>query len=132
MREYRLPWPPSVNRYWRHVGSRVLISREGRAFRENVRALLGGGRYPPLAGRIAATIDAFPPDRRRRDLDNIQKATLDALEKAGVYEDDSQIDLLLTRRRPVVKRGELIVSIYDLPIRRCIHCGQTMPEGIEI
>jgi len=22
-----LPWPPSTNRYWRHVGNRTLISR---------------------------------------------------------------------------------------------------------
>ena len=58
-----LPYPPSINRYWRRVGSRTLISREGRAFRRNVCALLaprprsgqagGGPRKPPAGGRIA-------------------------------------------------------------------------------
>ncbi len=66
-----LPYPPSINHYWRHVGFRTLISREGRTFRKNVCALLGGGgpRKPPAGGRIALCMDAFPPDHRRRDLD---------------------------------------------------------------
>ena len=120
-----LPWPPSVNRYWRHVGRRVLISREGRAFRRNVCALLGGGgaRKPPVSGRIALAMDAFPPDRRRRDLDNLPKAVQDSLAHAGVYEDDSQIDLLIVRRCQVVRGGKLEVRIHDIPLRRCPLCG---------
>jgi len=62
-----LPYPPSINHYWRRVGPRTLISREGRAFRRDVRALLAGGgaRRPPSGGRIALCMDAFPSDRRR-------------------------------------------------------------------
>jgi len=121
-----LPWPPSVNHYWRHVGRRVLISREGRTFRRNVCALLGGGggaRKPPAGGRIALCMDAFPPDRRRRDLDNLQKATCDSLAHAGVYEDDSQIDYLGARRCKPVPGGKLIIRVHELPVRRCPLCG---------
>jgi len=120
-----LPYPPSINHYWRRVGPRTLISREGRTFRKNVCALLGGGgpRKPPSGGRIALAMDAFPPDRRRRDLDNIAKPLLDALEHAGVYEDDSQIDLLLIQRREVVKGGTLDVRVEEFPLRRCPLCG---------
>jgi len=123
-----LPYPPSVNHYWRRVGPRTLISREGRTFRKNVCALLSPGngngpRKPPYGGRIALAMDAFPPDRRRRDLDNIQKPVLDALEHAGVYEDDSQIDLLVTRRREVAARGYLEIQLDALPLRRCLLCG---------
>ena len=120
-----LPYPPSINHYWRRVGPRTLISREGRAFRKNVCALLGGGgpRKPPSGGRIALAMDAFPPDRRRRDLDNIQKPVLDALEHADVYEDDSQIDLLITKRCEVVPSGRLLVQVMNLPLRRCPVCG---------
>ena len=127
----RLPYPPSVNHYWRRVGPRTLISRQGRAFRKDICALLGGGgsRKPPAGGRIALAMDAFPPDRRRRDLDNIAKSVLDALEHAGVYEDDSQIDLLLTRRREPVKGGRLEVRIDELPLRRCPLCGGPFPEN---
>ncbi len=120
-----MPYPPSINHYWRRVGPRTLISREGRTFRKNVCALLGGGgpRRPPAGGRIALCMDAFPPDHRRRDLDNITKAVLDALQHAGVYEDDSQIDLLIIGRQPVVPGGRLNVRIMDLPLGRCPLCG---------
>jgi crossover junction endodeoxyribonuclease RusA len=75
-------------------------------------------------------MDAFPPDRRRRDLDNLAKPTLDALEHAGVYEDDSQIDLLIIRRQDVVRGGSLQVAVDDLPLRRCPLCDHPMnPEG---
>ncbi|HOD84822.1 MAG TPA: RusA family crossover junction endodeoxyribonuclease [Phycisphaerae bacterium] len=120
-----LPYPPSINHYWRHVGFRTLISREGRTFRKNVCALLGGGgpRKPPAGGRIALCMDAFPPDHRRRDLDNLTKAVLDALQHGGVYEDDSQIDLLTVGRQSVVPGGRMDVRVMDLPLRRCPFCG---------
>ena len=123
-----LPYPPSVNHYWRRVGLHTLISREGRTFRRNVCALLGGGgmRRPPSSGRIALAMDAFPPDRRRRDLDNIQKPVLDALEHAGVYADDSQIDLLVTRRREAVPEGRLLVTVDEFPLCRCPVCGKEL------
>ena len=124
-----LPWPPSINHYWRRVGPRTLISREGRAFRTNVCALLGGGgaRRPPAGGRVALAMDAFPPERRRRDIDNIQKPVLDALEHAGIYEDDRQVDLLVTRRQAPVAGGRLEVRVDELPLRRCPLCGGTIP-----
>jgi crossover junction endodeoxyribonuclease RusA len=116
------------------VGRRpvTLISREGRTFRTNVCALLAGGgpRKPPAGGRIALAMDAFPPDRRRRDLDNIQKPVLDALQHAGIYEDDSQIDLLLTRRGELCPSGRLNVQIEPLPLTRCPLCGAAInPEN---
>lgn len=127
-----LPYPPSINHYWRHFRGRTVISQEGRAFRANVCALLAGGgpRQPPAGGRIALAMDAFPPDRRRRDLDNLQKPVLDALEHGGLYEDDSQIDLLLTRRRDVVPGGRLAVRLAEFPLCRCPLCGGPMnPEN---
>jgi len=123
---FELPYPPSHNRYYRRVGQRTLISREGRAYRKAVVAQLataGCGQEPPNDGRIALAMDAFPPDRRRRDLDNIQKPLLDALEHAGVYLDDSQIDLLLTRRRPSEPGGKVLVRLSPLPLLNCPFCG---------
>ena len=130
-----LPYPPSINHYWRHFRGRIVISREGRTFRENVCALLargnhGGARKPPSGGRIALAMDAFPPDRRRRDLDNLQKPLLDALQHAGEYEDDSQIDLLIARRRELASPGRVEVEIDELPLCRCPLCGS--PLGPEI
>ena len=60
--EMLLPFPPSANHYWRHVGPRTLISREGRTFRTNVCALLGGGgpRKPPAGGRSLGVNQGAP------------------------------------------------------------------------
>jgi len=127
-----LPYPTRVNHYWRHFRGRTLISQEGRAYREHVCALLGGNgpRQPPTGGRIALGMEAFPPDRRKRDLDNLQKPVLDALEHSGVYEDDSQIDLLVTRRRERTKGGKLIVRIDAFPLSVCPVCGAPVnPEN---
>lgn len=127
-----LPWPPSVNHYWRTWCGRMLISREGRTYREDVCALLAGGgfRKPPSGGRIALCMDAFPPDRRKRDLDNLQKSVLDSLEHSGVYEDDCQIDLLVTRRRKPEVGGRLNVRIDAFPLSACPVCGAAVnPEN---
>lgn len=126
MVKFTLPYPPSINHYWRHFRGRTVISREGRKFRQNVCALLAGGngpRKPPTGGRIALAMDAFPPDRRRRDLDNIQKPVLDALQHAGIYLDDSQIDLLVTRRCKTTVPPRVEIQISELPLSHCPLCG---------
>lgn len=106
-----LPWPPSVNHYYRHVGPRTLISRAGRAYRRRVVRSVYGRQ--PMNGPLAVEIDAHPPDRRRRDTDNLLKGVLDALQHAGLYGDDSQIEDLHIRRRGVVHEGRLVVRIME-------------------
>ena len=68
MTDITLPWPPSLNRYYRNVAGVTKISAEGRAYRAAVVNLLAEHRtVPPLAGAVAVEIEAFMPDRRRRD-----------------------------------------------------------------
>lgn len=111
MLDLELPYPPSVNHYWRRVGARTLISRGGRAFRASVCSILAGRRVRPMEGPLDIAIDVHPPDRRRRDLDNIQKALLDALAHGGAYHDDSQIGRLTVVRRAVVPGGKVRVRL---------------------
>lgn len=97
MIELSLPYPPSVNTYYRHItkgklAGRTLISEKGREYRETVKAQIGA--VDALRGRLALSIVLYPPDRRRRDIDNVLKALLDSLTHAGVWEDDSQIKSL--------------------------------------
>jgi len=109
-----LPYPPSVNHYWRRVGARTLISREGRRYRDRVASILALRRVQPMAGSLAVRITVHPPDRRRRDLDNAMKSLLDALEHGGAYEDDSQIDHLYIWRGSVVPAGKVAIRIEQL------------------
>jgi len=113
----RLPYPPSNNAYWRHISKgplagRVLISEEGRRFREAVIAQVD--RFK-LDGRLKVEIEATMPDRRRRDIDNLPKAVLDALTHAQVWGDDNQIDDLRIYRAPeIAAPGHLWVRIWPI------------------
>ena len=108
-----LPWPPSINHYWRNYRGRIVISADGRAYRQTVsyRILEQGIPRDNLNCRLAVRIDAYPPDKRRRDLDNIQKALLDAIVAADVIEDDSLIDALSITRHDACEDGKVIVRI---------------------
>lgn len=115
MIEIILPFPPSVNTYWRYGrlanGRRMhMISKKGRVFAGEVAGLVS---TPPLTCRLAVQITLCPPDKRKRDIDNYLKATLDALTKAGAWEDDEQIDWLSVKRGAVVKGGKAVVQIAE-------------------
>ncbi len=93
---FALPYPPSVNTYWRHrvIGNRaaVYISEKGIGFRKQVKALINVNE--PLYGFLYVSIRLTPPDKRVRDIDNPIKALLDALTHAGLWHDDSQVKKL--------------------------------------
>jgi len=100
-----LPYPPTVNTYWRRVGDRTIVSRAGRRYRDRVASILSLYNIPEFGGPIEVSIEVHPPDRRRRDLDNLLKALLDALERGGAYRDDSQIEQLMVLRGDVEPGG---------------------------
>ena len=119
MSEYMLamPYPPSANTYWRHptkgpLAGRHLLSEKGRAYREVVKAMFSD--YSPLAGRLSVSIVMMPPDRRKRDIDNVLKATLDGLTHAGVWGDDSQVSDLRIRWGENCKGGKLVIWVTGI------------------
>tara|TARA_R110002033_G_scaffold67844_1_gene118931 strand:+ start:161 stop:529 length:369 start_codon:yes stop_codon:yes gene_type:complete len=117
-----LPYPPTVNTYWRRIQRgrtpATILSKRGREYREAAVRIASGHKAP--AGRLAVRVDLHPPDKRRRDIDNCAKALLDALAHAGVFEDDSLIDDLRLVRCERVKGGAAVVSIRPM--------GQALPS----
>lgn len=99
----RLPFPPSLNHYWRKDRNGMHISEEGKRYLSQVRqlALLNGRgdteyslkvhRQPELKQRLKVRAVFFCPDNMKRDLDNLFKVIFDCLTKAGVWQDDSQV-----------------------------------------
>ncbi len=120
MIELKLPWPPSVNTYWRSpnkgpLAGRILISEKGRLYRTSVyAAILEQIGLKKIKGKLSVVIVAHPPDARRRDLDNLFKGVLDSITHAGVWADDSDIDELSIARSWQIKEGALIVRITTL------------------
>ena len=114
---FYLQWPPSINHYWRRVGNKTILSKEGRDYRTKVAndvRFAGFIASRLMPGRLSVEIVAYTPDRRRRDLDNLLKAILDCLQHAGVYKDDSQVDRLLIERGPV---GEFVLAAGGIRVR---------------
>ena len=91
--ELTLPWPPTVNTYWRQYNGRTLLSKRGREYRKAVEDQVLIQRAAHNIGYATRVeIAAYKPDRRRRDLDNLLKAVLDSMVHGGVMQDDALIE----------------------------------------
>ncbi|EGW8417529.1 RusA family crossover junction endodeoxyribonuclease [Salmonella enterica] len=113
--EFVLPYPPSVNTYWRRRGGSYFISETGQKYRRDVSFIVRQQQLKlNLSGRLAIKIIADPPDKRRRDLDNILKAPPDALTHAGLLIDDEQFDEISIVRGQPVPGGRLGVKIFEI------------------
>ena len=108
MANFTLSWPPTVNTYWRAVNGRNILSKKARAYKKEAGYFLRACGYK---GPIAVSIGCNPPDKRKRDLDNILKPLLDVMTENGVYEDDSQIDYLLIYKTDKVEPGTVEISV---------------------
>lgn len=96
-----LPWPPTVNTYWRRFGDRYFISKQGKQFRrDTIYTCINYKGMFCNNERVKLVVEAYPPDNRRRDIDNILKVICDSLEAAQVFDDDSQIDEIHIKRYP--------------------------------
>lgn len=109
-----LPFPPSANQLYRSTNKGVRISMRGRAYREEVALCVIRQRAKHMTGRLAVLIEAYMPDRRRHDLDNLLKATLDCMTYSGVYLDDEQIDDLHIKRCGIVPGGCLVITLEEI------------------
>ncbi len=117
MNEYRikLPWPPSVNSYWRRRGSQYYISKKGQQYRKEVIQMIQSSNLDiQTTSRLRIKVIAAVPDSRRRDLDNILKSLLDSLIHAGFAMDDEQFDDIRVIRGQKVRGGSLDIKITEL------------------
>lgn len=135
--EIVLPYPPSANRYWRHRslpkgGISTYVSKDGKQFRDDVHKLLAlAGIRKPLQGRVGLDYTLYPHrplDYRTRmrklgdawhdtvqciDLDNAQKALLDAL-KGVAFEDDAWVRDIRARRAEPDGQARIEVRIWQI------------------
>lgn len=119
MIELILPLAPTVNSYQPHTvrnGKAVrYFSDNAKKFKAHVKMMVKKlNANLKLSGRISMEIEIQPRDKRNQDIDNRIKPTLDALQEADVYLDDSQIDELVVRRGKVKKGGLMIVKLREI------------------
>lgn len=109
-----LPYPPTINHYYGVRGKARFIKPEGVEFRKLVDRNVKDKKHKIILGDVEIVIQIIPPDKRKRDIDNVLKALLDSLTKAGIWKDDSQIvDLRIIKLKPM-KGGGTLVQIRNL------------------
>lgn len=113
-----LPWPPSVNECKRPcvvngkarlVNTAVLTAYYGAASRH----VMEQGKRGGLRGQLGLRLVLHAPDRRWYDIDNRCKPVADALQKTGIIENDSKIELLVIERGSPVPGGKVVVTVEE-------------------
>src|SRR3990167_10288033 len=127
----KLPYPPSINRYWKtsirkrssqqstsltlnpltgklnRTGKMIkTVTREPAVIQyvNDVYYLVRQQRInPTFADKLKLTLLIYPPDEKKRDIDNVVKCVMDSLQHAGIYTDDFKIWILHVERREVRK-----------------------------
>ncbi len=117
-----LPWPPTANHYtgYRVAGKKggkqfvqAYPTSQAKEFHRNVQAIVMRDR----AARgwvcpLKLSFWTYPPDRRKRDTSNLFKMLEDALQRAGVFDDDYQIvEHHAYRTSHVVEDGMVVVEL---------------------
>jgi len=108
---------PTINRKGGHQRVINRISSNGHIFRKVV-AYEWRKAYPErkaTRARLSVYVAVTMPDKRRRDIDNLLKPLLDAMEHALVYVNDAQIDQLrIDRLKDTHSPGCVDVTITEL------------------
>lgn len=110
----RLPWPPSLNRIWRAVGGRVILSNAAREWKIAAANALPTGRVDPLRGRLVVWLHLCPPAGScKYDIANREKLLCDTLTEQRVWLDDEQIDLMVIARGAPYDKGYVDILIKE-------------------
>lgn len=89
--------PPSANRLWRRSGRRIHINPKYAAWMLQSGKEIMEQRPRKHEGPYKLGIQAVRPDKRKRDLGNLEKACSDLLQKHGIVRDDSDCELITMR-----------------------------------
>lgn len=111
-----LPFPPSVNTYYRRGQHATYLSQKGRDYKAKISDLVS--EYRPaienaLEGRLSVFVAISSPTKRQYDIDNRIKPLFDALQHAGVFNDDEQVDYFAVLRHPPSNGGYCNVVICE-------------------
>ena len=134
----RLPYPVSANRLWRCVNGRMVLSAEGRAYKEKAHQLALEHFPKPFTGPTSIRLILRPKMNRDgsedlggMDLGNCEKIVSDALNRAA-WVDDKQHRHISKDYGAPVKGGSIVVMIQECqfkPGTRQIECTEV--AGLE-
>lgn len=115
--QFELPWPPTVNSYWKPITRKgtgaLVLTGAATAYREVALSMLQKQKMKGLAilDPVAITVTYHPPTKRKYDIDNFLKGTFDAITHGYVWKDDEQIVDMRVTKGPVKKFGRVQIQI---------------------
>ncbi len=123
-----LPYPPSLWKLYNGFGRKRHKSDEykgwlGEALVEIVRA-----KQTPIAGKFSISILVGRPDERQRDLDNIVKPVLDALQNHKLVISDHLAESITIAWSSTVEKRRLNVLVWPWSAERAAITALP-PEG---
>lgn len=118
--ELHLPYPLSVNRYWRNFRGHTVLSKKGREFKQEVAALGLLSKVKIINEPVRVSMLILPKRTRKGaayqrviDVDNGLKCVLDSLQGVA-YIDDNQVKSLRVDYGEPVPNGGCIVWVERL------------------
>jgi len=109
--------PPSVNHMYRGARGWRYLTADTIEFQTRISAIMRRECQIQeiYTDAVAVFIKFYTNNKRRWDIDNRVKSLIDCLEKAGIIQDDSQIDaLFINRERGKKSSTRIIVCRYEL------------------
>lgn len=104
----RLPFPPSLNATYRWGRGNWYKTKAATDYTWMVKQafltkqIRGFEADKPLK----LTVNAYPADKRKHDVDNILKVLMDSLQTAKVYDNDCQVKILHVEMTMFAPKGE--------------------------
>lgn len=111
-----LPWPVSLNAYYRIRQNRIMVTAEARNYRQKACFLAYRLRRAFWHDKIYLKIEAYPPNKRKFDIDNVLKCLIDSLQEAKIFENDSQIETILIEKKEIQDPAKVIISISKINV----------------
>ncbi len=120
-----LPFPVSANAYWMIAGRRLIKTKRARAYIAEVvlywlNAKMLGARAFGEDETLALAIAIHYPVRKGPDcdVDNLLKVLIDAMETAGIFQNDRQIRFIQISRE---KAKDKTIGSVRVNIKSCPH-----------
>lgn len=102
--------PPSVNNYWLGSGRKRYVSKRAVEFKRALAQVAKASGVKPTQNKVSLNIRWCRKDKRHRDIDNILKPILDALNGIA-YIDDSQVaELSVFKTQDTQESLEIIIK----------------------
>lgn len=111
---FNLPFPPSVNSMWRSKGSNWYSTPKYKAWQKEAFAEIKYQKVPKVKPPYSITIAAGRPDKRKRDIGNLEKGVSDILQTAGIITNDCDTEHLEIYWDCTIDAGRINVTISTI------------------